>query len=674
DHEGIMALDIDAAPGTRFLDAIYAGDTRLVIDVLPNRPDLLSHEGLAREIAAAVGADMARPEIPDERPLVVRTNTMKATEGRVGDFTVRLEDTDGCVRYAAALITGVKVGPSPAWLVSRIEAAGARSINNVVDATNYMLHGFGQPMHAFDAEKLAGNRVVVRRNKLGEKITTLDGVSRELDCDAVVIADGEVAQAVGGVIGGKGSEVTDATTEILLEAAAFRPARIRAARRSLGISTDASYRFERSVNVDAIPGLLDYAVRLILAVAGGVPQGAPLDLYPLPQSLQPVRVRLGRANMLLGESVPRDEVERGLASLGFRTEKADGDALKVTPPAWRGDVTEEIDLIEEIARLHGYDSFSSELRPFRPSAVPTPPLYHAMERVRAALVAEGFLETRPMPFVSEEAGGKVRVTNPLAADEAFLRSDLLATLAARAEYNLSRMQGDVRLFEIGSAFVPGVPQRALGLKKVTVPNEKMHVAALLMGSRNPPHFTDGTAARYDEWDARHIAQLIAAVTFPGRYIKLTVTSDGGLWTITAGGTNVGIVKRVQMDAPVWAAPTFGMEIDLEALEPTAAPAPKYEAIPGTPPAKIDLALLVPEKVTALAVEELIRKEAGETLEDVSVFDEFRGKGVPAGSRSIAWALTFRHPERTLKDREVQLRVEKILKALGGELGVTQRTS
>jgi phenylalanyl-tRNA synthetase beta chain len=250
DHEGIMALSIDAAPGTKFLDAMPIGDTQLVVDVLPNRPDLLSHEGLAREIAAATGGTVNRPEIVEEKPFVIRTHTVKATSGKVGDVTVRLEDTDGCVRYAGAVIGGLKVGPSPDWLVRRLEAVGARPINNVVDVTNYMLLGFGQPMHAFDLEKIARSTVVVRKTRGEELIKTLDGVDRTLAPGTVVIGDAEKAQAIAGVIGGSGSEVSEETTEIFLEVAAFNPVRIRATRRALGISTDASYRFERGVAVD----------------------------------------------------------------------------------------------------------------------------------------------------------------------------------------------------------------------------------------------------------------------------------------------------------------------------------------------------------------------------------------------------------------------------------------
>ena len=675
DTEGIMALTLVAEPGTRFLDAMPIGDTRLVIDVLPNRPDLLSHEGLAREIAAATGGTVSRPEIAEEKPFVVRTHTVKATSGKVGDVTVKLEDTDGCMRYAGAVITGLKVGPSPDWLVQRLQAVGSRPINNVVDVTNYMLLGFGQPMHAFDLEKIARGTVVVRKTRGEELIKTLDGVDRTLPPGAVVIGDAERAQAIAGIIGGSGSEVSESTTEIFLEVAAFNPARIRATRRRLAISTDASYRFERGVDVDAIPGLVDYAVRLILSVAGGIPQGSPIDLYPLPKRPQPISLKLARVARLLGEPVDSNEVEKNLRTVGFRIAPEAKDVLKISPPSWRHDVRSDVDLAEEIARLRGYDTFSSELRPFRPSAVPDAPLVAVTKRVEETFVGVGLNEVRPMPFVADGKGATVRVTNPLAEDEAFLRGDLLTTLISRAEFNLSHMQGNVRLFEIGTAFFAGESAADLpGPKKASLPREEMHVAALVMGQRAPTHFTKAIQPSYDEWDIKFLAETAAAAAFPAGAVILIPGTDDTLWEISVDGHTVGSARRLKLDAPVWAKPAFGLEINLEAIEQGAVKTKSYRPIPVTPRVQVDLALLAPASITAAQIDSVIRKEAGELLESLTLFDEFSGQGIPDGLRSLAWALTFRHPERRLKDQEVQGRTAKIVTALEGELGVRQRTA
>ena len=583
DDEGIMALSLVAEPGTKFLDAMPIGDTRLVIDVLPNRPDLLSHEGLAREIAAATGGTVNRPKVAEQKPFVIQTHTVKATSGKVGDVTVRLEDTDGCMRYAGAVIGGLKVGPSPDWLVQRLQSVGSRSINNVVDATNYMLLGFGQPMHAFDLEKIARSTVVVRKTRGEELIKTLDGVDRTLPPGAVVIGDAERALAIAGIIGGSGSEVSETTTEIFLEVAAFNPARIRATRRKLGISTDASYRFERGVDVDAIPGLVDYAVRLILSVAGGIPRGNPIDLYPLPKRPAPISLKLLRVARILGEPVEAPEVEKNLRTVGFRIAPEAKDVLKVSPPSWRHDVHGDVDLAEEIARLRGYDTFSSELRPFRASAVPDSPLVAVSKRVQDTLVGAGLNEVRPMPFVADGKGATVRVTNPLAEDEAFLRGDLLTTLISRAEYNLARMQGNVRLFEIGTAFFAGEDTAALpGPKKAALPREEMHVAALVMGQRQPTHFTQPVAESFDEWDLKYLADIVATAAFPSSTVKLIPGSGDTLWEVSVDGHAVGTARRLTLDAPVWAKPAFGLEINLEALEQGRGGTKTYRAIPVTP--------------------------------------------------------------------------------------------
>ena len=660
DHEGILALDIDAEPGTRFLDVVPVGDTRIVIDVLPNRPDLLSHEGIAREIAAATGKQLHRPQ----HPPAVLTMAKESTGPISIDVTV--EDTEGSPRYMTAIIRGVTVGPSPDWLASRVEAAGARSISNVVDVTNYMLHGFGQPMHAFDLARLGGGKVIVRRAHKGEKLVTLDGVDRTLDDSMTVIADANRPQAIAGVIGGKGSEVTESTTDILLEVAAFDPQRVRATRRKLGLSTDASYRFERGVDQSAIPDLLGYAVELITRVAGGVREGDPTDAHTPYVHPGAIRLRPSRVARVLGENISMEEMELNLANIEFVVNRDSGELL-VTPPSFRSDISGEVELIEEIARLHGYENFSSELRPFRPGTVPDAPMHIVSRHVRDVLIGAGLFEARPMPFV--RAGvDEHRVRNPLAEDEAFLRTTLLDTLARRAEHNFAHMQRNVRLFEIGTVFAAS-RDSASG-----APQERVHAAAVIAGDRRPAHFTEPHPPHYDEWDAKSIAQSIAAAAWPSAAITLDPSVGDALWTISANGIAVGTVSRVNADLPVWAAPLYGVEVNLDALPIASTSSRRYKPIPVMPAIEVDLALIVPNSVTSAQVAEAIRGSAGELLETLQVFDEFKGAGIPEGSRSLAWRLTFRHPERTLRDREIQGRTEKILSTLEAALGIRQRTS
>ena len=338
--------------------------------------------------------------------------------------------------------------------------------------------------------------------------------------------------------------------------------------------------------------------------------------------------------------------------------------------------------MEEVARLRGYDTFPDELRPYRASSVPDAPLHLTARRLRDALVAEGLLETRPMPFVKGAAEGYVRVRNPLAENEAYLRTELLDSLARRAEHNLAHMQGNVRLFETGAAFHPAGAR---------LPREEMRVAALVMGERRPPHFTEPRPPHYDAWDAKALGERVASVAFPGARVELRPAGQGDLlWEIAVDGAVRGRVVRVALDAPVWAAPAFGVELTLAELESVDVAAqgasayasgsgdrartqvPAFRPLPVTPAAEFDLALLLPDGMAAVRVEETIRKAAGELLERVVLFDEFRGQGVPEGQRSVAWRLTFRHPERTLRDKEVEGRREKLLRTLESELGVRPR--
>jgi phenylalanyl-tRNA synthetase beta chain len=566
-----------------------------------------------------------------------------------------------------AIVRGVKVGPSPDWIASRIEAAGARSISNIVDVTNYMLHGFGQPMHAFDLRKIDGEKIIVRRARAGEKLKTLDGVDRVLDDSMMVIADAHHATAIAGVIGGKGSEVTDETTDILLEVAAFNPQRVRATRRKLGISTDASYRFERGVDQAAIPDLLNYAVELITRVAGGVVHGDPTDTHEPYTPPGAIRLRISRVERLLGEKIGADEIEKYLTSIGFIVNRdLDSDQLLVTPPSFRADVVAEAEVIEEIARLHGYENFSSEIRAFRPGTVPDAPMHILSRRVRERLISLGLLESRPMPFVraGEESH---RVRNPLAEDEAYLRTSVIDTLGRRAEYNFAHMQRNVRLFEIGTVFT------AARNPDTGAPAERIHAAAVIAGDRRPRHFTEPQPPHFDEWDAKALAEAIVDAAWPGAAVSLDASVGEVLWNVSVNGNAVGTVTRVSVDAPVWASPVYGVEIDLDAI-PFVTATRGYRAIPNMPAMEVDLALIVPNAITSDQVASSIRGSAGDLLESLEVFDEFKGKGIPEDTRSLAWRLTFRHPERTLRDREIQGRTAKILSTLEAALGVKQRSS
>ncbi len=689
EHDGIYTLETDAPPGTPLLDVLPIGDVRLDLDVLPNRPDLLSHLGVAREVSAITGVPMRMPAelppLPDNAS--VESSVFGDKEATADGVTVQLNDTEACPRYIGVVIRGVSIAASPEWLVSRLQSLGLRSINNVVDATNYILHGLGQPVHAFDLSMLSGQRIVVRETRDGESLVTLDGVQRALRPGTTVICDGDRPTALAGIMGGEASEVSEHTTDLLLEVAWFDPKFVRRVRRSVQVSTDASYRFERGVDAGFTGKASGYAASLITAVAGGRIT-AVIDVGSARAAPAAVRLRASRVARLLGAKIERDEIERTLVSIGCVME-ADGDeAFMVKPPAWRHDLGVEADLIEEVARLIGFDALPDSVQPFRPGTVPDHPLHVASRRVREACVAAGLAETRPMPFVATGADESLRVRNPLADDEPYLRGSLLTTLSSRAEYNLSRMQGNVRLFEIGSAFTPTGDR---------LPREDVRVAALVMGAVRPPHFTEPEPPSYSAWDAKALAEELAAAAFPGSVISLEPAAGDTLWElfVDEGARPVGSVKRLALDRPVWASEAFGIELSLGVMSSadvasagqhahgpnvsvarvkSAWAGVRYKALPTFPAATFALALLVPSDRATGEVESVLRSSAGELLENLELFDEFRGDGVPAGHRSLAWRLTFRHPERTLRDKEIDGRRARLLQTLERELGVRPRTS
>jgi len=497
EHEGILELETTAEPGTPLLDVLPLADDQLHIEVTANRPDLLGHKGVARDLAAVLGATVRLPPFPGPGPhegpapaggdaalggrreaLVRSPGPRAGTQAVVDGVEVRLEDPEGAPRYMIAVIRGVTVGPSPAWLRDRLAAVDQRSINNVVDATNYILLELNQPMHAFDLAKLRGPAVVVRRAKSGEPITTLDGVPRTLTAEMTAICDAQRPTIVAGVMGSAESEVSETTTDLVLECAYFQPARIRRTRKALGLQSDSSYRYERGIDLQAMPDALRRAVELIVRVAGGAMREPALDLWPEPARPPTVFLRPERVTRLLGVTVARAEIEQLLARVGFVAAPKD-DRLAVQVPGWRPDVTRDVDLIEEIARLKGYDSFPDELGPYRLGTVPDAPLEQARARVRARCAGAGLLEARTMPLGPADGPDAVEVLNPMSAEERFLRARLLPGLVRRVEHNWAARNRDVRLFEVGTVFRRGNGEGGRG--NGGLPEEWTSVAAVITG-------------------------------------------------------------------------------------------------------------------------------------------------------------------------------------------------
>jgi phenylalanyl-tRNA synthetase beta chain len=634
DNAGVLELRGDYTPGSSFIESVDLDDVRYLLDIGPNRGDLLSHWGIARELVGE-----ASLVLEDDESI---SFAQIGNDGKAGDIGVRIDDTEGCLRYIAIAIEDVKIAPSPGWLMARLRAIGARPINNVVDVTNFVLHELGQPMHAFDAKLIGGKQIVVRRAREGEPLTTLDGVDRKLRGDMLVIADAHRASALAGVMGGRDSEVTEGTTSVLLECALFEPKQVRKTRTALGMSTDASYRFERSVDPTMMDRAVRRAVALILEVAGGRIAGAA-DVYPHPIANPTVQLRPARVEKVLGVRMGADELKDLLEPIGFRTSAAADNTLTVRVPGHRRtDVTREVDLIEEVARRHGYDNFPAELLPFRPSVVPEDAVALLEDEMRTWLVGRGFLEARTGAF-APESEGDVALLLPLSSTESHLRRALLPGLLRRVEYNFNRGVRNIRLFEIGTVFAPGTDAR---------PAETTRVAAIFTGLREPAHWT-GHAQPYDIWDVKGIAGELTE-KLPGAQL---VTADR--------------LPKSSIDAPAWAGDIFGVEFTLPESG-VARERIRFQALPQYPAIEQDMALLIPEALASGVVVEAVRAAGGSLLESVEAFDLYRGKGIPEGTRSVAYRLRFRAPDRTLTDAEADAAVKRILSKLQEEHGVERR--
>jgi phenylalanyl-tRNA synthetase beta chain len=662
DAAGIMRLNGAFSPGQPLLEAMELDDYQLDIDVTANRPDLLGHWGVARELAPGGEADLRLPPFPDQPPVRFAIESA-AREGKTAGVTVRIEDPEGCPRYMGVVIRGVEIGPSPEWLANRLRAIGQQPINNVVDATNFVLNELNQPLHAFDLAKLRGPAVVIRRARPGETLRTLDGKDRGLDPEMLVIADAEVATAMAGLMGGEGSEVTESTRDVFIECAYFDPKRVRRAARGLGLDTDASYRFQRGIDPCGLPRALERVVDLIVTTAGGTVDGAAIDVNPIEFEPRAVPLRRERVTHLLGVELGPETIASCLEPVGFEVNESDDGMLAVMVPTWRPDVEREVDLIEEVARRYGYDKFPEEMRKFRPTTVHEDPFVDLFRRLRETMTGLGFLEAKSSPF-APSTEGEIRLLNPLSEREDHLRHDLLTGLVHRLEYNYARGQRDVRLFEIGTVFAAGGGD---------LPAEETRVAAVFSGRRLPLHWS-GDAGDWDAWDLKGVFTELGALAWPDAQVRLAEAESGSYFEyelnlVAPEGRSVGRAVRVQSGAfevPRWAGAIWGLEIALQAGRRTPT---VFTALPVYPAVERDLALIVPLGTLSAETGAVIREMGPAYLESLFVFDVYEGENIPEGTRSIAWRLRFRAPDRTLTDEEVDAAVGRITTALEEKLNV-----
>ncbi len=666
EHLGILILPDDAAIGLPLASVL--GDVIFDLDLTPNRPDLMSVLGVAREVAALTSQPVRDPSIE-----------YKAAGAPIkGRAQVAIDDADLCPRYVAALIENVKIAESPAWMQERLLAAGMRPINNVVDITNYVMLETGQPLHAFDFKRLRGGQIVVRRARPGEKLLLLDGSERELSPDMLVIADAEAAVAIAGVMGGAASEVTPKTTTILLEAANFSGPSIRRTSQALKVRTDASIRFEKGISVHLPPIAAQRAVKLMVDLCGGRAAQGLIDVAPKKEKDLRITLTQQRLYRVLGIDLPPIQVRRILTALGFGCRWMPPDRFIVRVPYWRTDVAIPDDVIEEVARILGYDQLpTSRLRGQIPVHQPQPRL-ELRERVRDALAAAGMQEIITYSLTDLESLSCVlspedlaldpplRVANPMSREHEYarttLRHALLQTLAANTRGSASL----VSLFETARVYVPRADD---------LPQEIEKVCAVMSG-RKPDRWGQPAAEPAGFFDARALMDhLLGALRVTAGYQQ---TNDyaylpGRTASVTVNGNPVGLVGQVHPRVAALfdiQADVAMFELDLDALLPHVGDTVHYKPVTQFPPVEQDLAIIVPLAIPAGDALKLIHSFP--LVRSVSIFDVYTGDPVPAGYKSLAFSISFQSAEKTLKDETVSRERERIIERLERELGARLR--
>ncbi|MET0420485.1 MAG: phenylalanine--tRNA ligase subunit beta, partial [Acidimicrobiia bacterium] len=650
DHEGIMALDAGAELGVDVRELLGLDDVIFDLAITPNRPDAMCIVGVARELAAHFTLDLNLPE-----PNVL-------TDGGVAnDITVSIEAVDRCPRYLGR-VARVTMGPSPAWMAQRLMKAGVRSISNVVDVTNYVLLERNQPLHAFDLSRLAGRGIVVRLAADGEPITTLDGVERELSAADLLICDADrTPQAIAGIMGGSTAEVTDTTTEILLESAYFERMGIAQSSKRLKLRSESSARFERGIDPDAIAVNADRAMELLVEVAGARVAPDACDEYPSPFERPRIRVRTSRVNAVLGTDLDAEDVWDALAPLGIELDAAsddtdDGGVVDATPPSFRPDLDREIDVIEEVARRIGFDRIGRTLPDTHGQVGALSPRQRVRRAAADALVGAGLSEAITLSLVSpadlERAGAPterlIRSSNPLRAEESVLRTGILPGLLRAVGFNRSHGLTDVALFEVGRVFL--APTDAT----TQLPDEPEHLAVVLAGSlKRAPLEPDRPIDVYDAIDAlRAVGDALQLADLQLVHADTAGFRRGRAARVVVDGTDVGAVGEVAADvvsALDLVAPVVAFEVELDGLGLATRRDQTFVAPSRFPASLIDLAFVLDADVPAAAVERTMLAAVGDLLETVGCFDEFVANSLGEGKRSLAFSLRFRAADRTLTE-------------------------
>ena len=677
--DGLLLLKPEAKVGQPFAEYLGRAGTDVIFDleVTPNRPDLNSVIGIAREISAFTGNPLKLAE--------VTAGAASASSGGTGIDTfvaVRLEDPELCPRYTARVIQGVKIGPSPDWLRATLEKVGVRSINNVVDVTNYVMLETGQPLHAFDYHLVAkGNTgkptIIVRRAGDGEKFTTLDGQARNLTREMLLIADDEKGIALAGIMGGQNTEINNNTKDVLLESAYFKPTNIRRTSKILGLRSESSYRFERGADV----GICDWASRraahLILQTAQGHLLPGSVDAYPTPASARSITLRFAKTDALLGLHIPCEQQSTFLKRLGLSETTRSTESAAFTVPTFRVDLKRETDLVEEIVRLFGVDKIPSTPPRGAIGSHPYDAVHDQLAEARRLLTGLGLNEAQGQTLISDvsaklaaSAEALVTLANPLSSDMNVLRPSLLPGLLDTLRHNLTRRNSDLALFEIGRVFFSEGSQI----------KEERRLAIALTGQRNPAFWSGSDReAKYDVWDLKgFLEEFFEQFGMKGMNYSRRAESTSLLLesaTVQLGKMVLGemgqllpaLARNYDLRDPVLLA-----ELNLDVLLSRRNTGKSFKALPAFPSIRRDVAMLLPEATTHEAILNVTRQAKPANLEAVELFDVFRGKNVPEGQKSMACAFTYRGADRTLKDEEVNAAHEKLIEQFKAKLQAVVR--
>ncbi|HSW58781.1 MAG TPA: phenylalanine--tRNA ligase subunit beta [Dehalococcoidales bacterium] len=668
EHNEILVLPADAPVGMSLQE--YLGDTIIDLDVTPNRPDCLSIIGIAREAASLTG-----------QPVHIQEPVYQETGNPIEScIRIEIEAEDLCSRYCASLISDVQIRPSPQWMQDRLIACGMRPINNVVDISNYVMLEYGQPLHTFDYDRIAGRKIIVRRASADEVITSLDGVERKLNQNMLVIADGARAVAVAGVMGGLNSEVTEKTLNILLEAASFKATSIHSTGEALGIPSESRYRFERGISAGVALPALKRATQLIVELGAGKAARGWIDVYPGRKIPQPVKLSVIRLKKLLGVDFTREQIMNTLVSLGIECRQSGlNDEIEAVAPYWRSDINIEEDLIEEVARIQGYDKIPNTLLADPLPPVNPDPLIKLKDVIRSGLTAHGFTEILNFSLVGRDllskigtvapasSAGPLRVTNPMTSDMEFLRTSLRGNLLNAFAANRRYQEGSIRLFELGRVYLA---------REHNLPDERETVCALMGGLRFERSWQSQNEVM-DFFDAK--GTIEGLLLYLGLSAAFEKGQDGGLHPgkqadIYIKKQKIGVVGEVHPAVALGFEinePVYLIEMDLKALVQFAAADRIYRPIGKFPSTTRDMALIVASEITHQQIQKIITSFG--LTELAEIFDVYAGEQVPPGKKSLAYRLTYRSPDHTLTDQEVNRVHQQILDRLNKELGAVLRS-